>query len=115
MISAPIEGSDLIVPASEFELAKTYPIQFRNYLVIHNDQLQYPVCLYRFDATRYSALWMRCTHQGTELQALGDKLHCPGHGSEFNKLGGVENGPASEPLKTFPVVVSDVQIKISLS
>ena len=30
---------------------------------------------------------MKCTHQGAELQASGDVLQCPAHGSEFNNQG----------------------------
>jgi Rieske Fe-S protein len=114
MITASMVGSDLTVPLSEFEFLKKDQLQFRNYLVVQNDQLLYPVGVYRLSSTNYTALWMRCTHQGTELQAFGDKLHCPAHGSEFNKSGGVENGPAENPLRTFPVVVADGQLKISL-
>jgi len=106
--------SVFVVPLSEFLFLKKYQVQFINYIVFQNDRLQYPVCVYRMSNTDYSALWMRCTHQGTELQAFGDKLHCPAHGSEFNKKGGVENGPAANALRTFPVVVADGQLKISL-
>jgi len=114
LVTASMVGSDLVVPVSEFEFLKKDQVQFRNYIVVQNDRLQYPVCVYRMSNTDYSALWMRCTHQGTELQAFGDKLHCPAHGSEFNKKGGVENGPAANALRTFPVVVADGQLKISL-
>ena len=74
--------------------------------------IQYIV--YRFDDNKYEALLMKCTHQGTELQAFGDKLQCPAHGSEFNKHGKVENGPASASLRTFPVTITDDQLQISL-
>ena len=62
----------------------------------------------------YSALWMKCTHQGTELHAFGDRLQCPAHGSEFTKNGAVQNGPAADPLRTFPVVVDSNVLKINL-
>ena len=62
----------------------------------------------------YSALWMKCTHQGSELQASGDHLHCPSHGSEFNNKGTVSQGPAEKNLKSFPVSVGDGKIKIDL-
>ena len=62
----------------------------------------------------YTALWMKCTHQGTELHAFGDRLQCPAHGSEFKKNGEVQNGPAADPLRTFPVVVADNALKINL-
>src|SRR4051794_33107917 len=56
---------------------------FRSYVIVRNDDLQYPICVYRIDETTYSALWMQCTHQGAELQVSGDQLTCPAHGSEF--------------------------------
>jgi Rieske Fe-S protein len=57
---------------------------------------------------------MKCTHQGSELQVFGDALQCPSHGSEFDKHGGLLNGPADKPLRTFPVKIENDQLKISL-
>jgi Rieske Fe-S protein len=114
LIMADIAGSDMIVPLSEFKQKKGSKKEFRQYLVVQNDLLKYPICIYRFSDTQYQALWMRCTHQGTELQVFGDKMQCPAHGSEFNNLGEVVNGPAAIPLRTFPVTISDQQLKISL-
>jgi Rieske Fe-S protein len=57
---------------------------------------------------------MQCTHQGAELQAFGDKLQCPAHGSEFSNRGQVESGPATAPLRTFPVSADNNELKISL-
>ena len=114
MISAVISGSDMIVPLTDFEIKKGNTAEFKRYLIAQNEILQYPICVYRFDENNYQALWMKCTHQGTELQVFGDKLQCPAHGSEFNNHGKVENGPANTPLRTFPVTVTDNQLKISL-
>jgi Rieske Fe-S protein len=57
---------------------------------------------------------MRCTHQGTELQAAGDYLQCTAHGSEFDKEGRIKNGPADKNLRTFPVTMQDNQLFIDL-
>jgi Rieske Fe-S protein len=111
IISGKISNSDLIVPASSFLIKEN---KFRKYIVVQNEKLQYPVCLYRFNEQQYSALLMRCTHQGTELQVFGDKLECPAHGSAFNNKGVVQNGPASINLRTFPVTIQHDQINISL-
>lgn len=112
--TATILGSDMIVLMTDFEINKGDAKEFKKYLVVQNDKLQYPVCIYRFDENNYQALWMRCTHQGTELQVFGDKLQCPAHGSEFSNHGKVENGPASTSLRTFPVTITNDQLKISL-
>ena len=111
IISGTILNSDLVVPVSSFFLKENI---FRKYIVVQNEKLQYPICLYRFSELQYSALLMRCTHQGTELQVFGDKLECPAHGSAFNNEGIVQNGPASVNLRTFPVTIRNNQINISL-
>jgi len=114
IVSRNISGSDLTVPLSDFETKNGKEIYFKKYIVVQNDQLQYPICVYRFNEKEYAALLMRCTHQGTELQVFGDKLQCPAHGSEFNNKGGVQNGPAENPLRTFPITIESNQLKISL-
>jgi Rieske Fe-S protein len=113
-IDAAIEGSDIVVPLNAFEIVKDNQTEFRRYLVVQNDKLEYPICVYRFSTDKYQALWMKCTHQGTELHVFGDKLQCPAHGSEFANTGAVQNGPAAEPLRTFAVVLSGNDLKISL-
>jgi Rieske Fe-S protein len=113
--SASIDGSELVVPTSEFVSVGDGKVTIRKYVIAHNDKLEYPVCVYRFSDNEYSALWMQCTHQGTELQAFGDRLQCPAHGSEFSDRGLVQNGPADRNLRVFPVKVMNDQIRISLS
>jgi len=114
VLSAPIEGSDLVVPVSAFETLVKGEKQFRPYLVVQNERLQYPICVYRFGDANYTALLMQCTHQGAELQVFGSKLQCPAHGSEFTNTGEVLSSPADKPLRTFPVAVQNLQLKISL-
>jgi Rieske Fe-S protein len=111
MIPGVLSGSDLVIPVSAFSLTDG---KHRNYVVVQNEQLRYPICLYRFGEDQYSAVLMRCTHQGTELQVFGDRLQCPAHGSEFNNKGVVQNGPADTNLRAFPVTVQNNQINISL-
>lgn len=88
--------------------------EYHKYLVVRNDALQYPICVYRFSDTDYSALYMRCSHQGAELQAAGDRLSCPAHGSEFDNRGIVRQGPADQALRSFPVSISGNELMISL-
>lgn len=109
-ITAVIEGGNLLVPISDFvKNGKSL-----NYIVVNNTQLQYPIYLFRFSDVEYTALYMQCTHQGNELTAYGDKLVCSAHGSEFDNKGKVTNGPASNPLRTFPTQLGNQNILISL-
>lgn len=112
--SAKILGDDLVVPLANFETKAGSEKHFKKYVVVQNDLLQYPVCVYRISENEYTALWMQCSHQGAELQVFGDKLQCPAHGSEFDNKGGLQSGPADKKLRTFPVVIENTQLKISL-
>ena len=113
-ISGTLGKDGLFVDVNEFVETKNGRSTYRSYLVVRNNALQYPVCVYRFNENEYSALWMRCTHQGTELQASGDYLQCTAHGSEFNNKGSVKNGPADQNLRSFPVTVNNNQLFIDL-
>lgn len=111
IIAGTLNNADLILPISAFINNKG---SFRKYVVVQHEKLKYPVCVYRFSEVKYTALLMRCTHQGTELQVFGDKLECPAHGSEFNNRGQVQNGPADSDLRTFTVSIHDDQLYILL-
>jgi Rieske Fe-S protein len=84
------------------------------YVIVRHEDLQYPICVYRISATQYSALLMQCTHQGAELQVAGDRLVCPAHGSEFDKMGKTTQPPAMTDLRSFAVVIKNDQLFIDL-
>lgn len=113
-LNAVIDDSDMIVPLDAFRLGSESSDGFRSYVIVENDVLQFPICVYRISAEEYNALWMQCTHQGNELQVFGDMLQCPAHGSEFTRTGAVQNGPAYMSLRTFPVTIANNNLKISL-
>lgn len=113
-ISGTLGKDGLFVDANEFVTKQNGKKAYHSFIVVRNDALQYPVCVYRFNDNEYSALWMRCTHQGTELQAAGDRLQCTAHGSEFDNKGSVKTGPADKSLRSFPVTVSNNQLFIDL-
>jgi Rieske Fe-S protein len=113
-ISGKLGKDGLTIDKNEFVSKQRNKKGYLPFIIVRNEALQYPVCIYRFSENNYSALWMRCTHQGTELQASGDRLQCPAHGSEFDNQGTVKTGPADKALRSFPVTVSDNQIFIDL-
>lgn len=113
-ISGKLGKDGLTVDAGEFVIRQNGKQTYRSYIIIRNEALQYPICVYRLNEKDYSALWMRCTHQGAELQASGDYLQCTAHGSEFDNKGTVKNGPADRNLRNFPVTLSNNQLFIDL-
>ena len=87
---------------------------YSSFIIVRNEKLKYPICIYRFNEQEYAAIWMKCSHQGAELQAAGDVLQCPAHGSEFSNRGEVRNGPANENLRTFPVTITNDELFVDL-
>ena len=113
-ISGKLVNDGVIISKDDFKVKQKGSSAYSSFIIVRNDALQFPICVFRLGADEYSALWMKCTHQGAELQASGDRLQCPAHGSEFNNKGFVANGPASANLRTFPVNVSNNEIFIDL-
>ena len=113
-ISGTLGKDGLFVDTNEFVTKQNGKTIYRSFIIVRNDALQYPVCVYRLSDSEYSALWMQCTHQGTELQASGDRLQCTAHGSEFDNKGLVKTGPADRSLRSFPVSVSNNQLFIDM-
>lgn len=110
-----LKDSFLEIQLNSFEIIKKEKTSFRKYVIVQNKALQYPICVYRLSTSQYQAVLMKCTHQGTELQAYGDRLQCPAHGSEFTKDGDVQNGPADKALRKFPVQINQNLLRINLS
>jgi Rieske Fe-S protein len=109
-----MESNGIAVAASEFNYMKKDQEMVRQYIIVRNDALEFPIYLYRFSQLEYSAVLMKCTHQGNELSASGDHLTCSAHGSEFNNRGVVVNGPAEKNLRPFKVSVNGDQLLIDL-
>jgi Rieske Fe-S protein len=112
-VEGTMESNGIAVAASEFKMTEGSKA-FREYIIVRNDRLEVPICVYRFSDSEYTALLMKCTHQGTELQAAGDHLHCSAHGSEFDNRGKVSQGPAEQSLRTFNVMVNESKLLIEL-
>lgn len=110
-----ISGNYLNVLATEFTLDKNGAPVDRKYVLVRSEKLNFPIYLYKINTQEYSAVWMECSHQGAELSAHGEQLSCPAHGSEFDKLGNVIQGPAQTNLRKFKTIIENGVIKIQLS
>lgn len=64
-----------------------------------NDFLVLDKVIISRESNHFLAFENRCTHLGCTIrEARGDELHCPCHGSRFNRKGLPVKGPASKPL-----------------
>jgi len=113
-VTGKLNNDGILLDAKDFKTKKNGKDAFRPYLIVRNEQLKFPVCVYRFSETDYSALWMECAHQGAEVNVAGSYLQCPAHGSEFDNRGRVVTGPADRNLRTFAVTVNNDELFIDL-
>ncbi|TNE54485.1 MAG: Rieske (2Fe-2S) protein [Bacteroidetes bacterium] len=114
IVQGELRENELVLPLSTFERKKKDQIEHREFVIAQHPELKYPVCIYRNTEDKYQAFLLRCTHQGAELQVFGDKMVCPAHGSEFNRQGEVENGPAFNDLKSFETRKQNEELWIKL-
>lgn len=111
-ISGRLNGDGLLVEKDRFKIGDKG--SYTSFIVVRNESLLFPICIYRFSENDYSAIWLKCAHQGAEVNVAGDTLQCPAHGSEYNNRGVVINGPAVSNLRTFPVEIRQNDLFIDL-
>jgi Rieske Fe-S protein len=74
-----------------------------------------PIVVIRTGATTATALSGVCTHAGCTVEfSSGTRISCPCHGSEFDLSGRVTNGPARQPLPTYPATVDANGVNVML-
>lgn len=113
-LSGKLVNDGITIRKDDFKMEQKGGSSYRSFIIVRNESLKYPICVFRKSEGEYTALWMQCTHQGAELQASGDVLQCSAHGSEFTSEGKVQSGPADKALRTFPVTVISNEIFIDL-
>ncbi len=89
-------------PIKEFDLglSEAYPLNSSTLLP------DVPAVLEHTEAG-FTAMSLKCTHLGCTVEQDGEGYHCPCHGSHYNVNGQVEHGPATQPLASLNVDVSD--------
>ncbi len=107
-------GKDIAVDLSEFDAVKDGFTVKRDFVLVKNDWLRFPIAVYRNSDEHYTALYLECTHRGCELRPAPTILQCPCHGSEFSTTGKVVHSPAERDLLQFPVTVNRHQLLIQL-
>lgn len=74
--------------------------------------MDYDILLVKHSEEKYTALYLKCTHQDQPLTPTKTGLVCNSHGSRFDLGGKVVREPAIEPLKTFPTLIKENNITI---
>lgn len=105
----------LTVSRTEFVEVQKDKTKTRRHILVKTSELDFPIVVYRFSDYEFSALLLRCTHQGSELNVNGDMLTCTAHGSEFSNKGEIIQGPADKTLTAYKVSSDSNNIYIHLT
>lgn len=109
-------GKTISFPKASFiETKKSGEKIARQVVVVNVDNLKFPVAVYDNGSDKYTAVWLKCSHQGNEVSVHGDLLSCSAHGSEYDKSGRVIKGPAKEDLRKFNVRGDESTLYIELA
>jgi Rieske Fe-S protein len=102
------------VQIDKTEFLKENKKSFRRNIIVKPSDWNFPLVVYRKNDKEYTALLLKCTHQGNELNVSGDLLTCSAHGSEFSNTGEVIQGPAETKLKEYKVITDEKYIYIEI-
>ena len=84
-------------------------------LIVKAPQLPGPIILRNLAEVGIVAVSSICTHRGCEVRAMPHSLQCPCHGSEYDELGEVLEGPATRPLKRYEIIETPDLLIIKVS
>jgi cytochrome b6-f complex iron-sulfur subunit len=104
-VKATRDGEYLVFPESELE---GHP-----YAVINHPDQEFPIYVSGKNGA-YSAVLLKCSHKGCELEPSASILTCPCHGSTFKPTGEVIQRPATVPLDSYEVTVSEGRVRIKV-
>ena len=109
------KGKNIQIAKSEFVKTKDGKTSKRKFVIVKDDSIAFPICIYNINESEYIASLLKCTHTACELNVGGGIYVCPCHGSEFSTTGKVLEGPAETDLQTFKTTQDNDFIYLQLS
>lgn len=110
-----IRDKAIVVAKTEFQEVTKKGTKIRPFVLVKLENQNFPIYLYRVSDAEYTAVLMKCSHQGNELNAHDGYLTCPAHGSEYDKTGKVTEGPAEKNLTAYKVTSDAENVYIQIA
>lgn len=98
MLNVKALDKSLSIALTEFQKSKR--------ILVRTPSLEHDIFVHEFDAGKYRATLLQCTHNQEPLKVSDQQLYCPSHGSTFTLDGQVVKAPAKKELKHYPTRIS---------
>ena len=95
VVKAKLFGGKISIPKEELISKKI--------LILEIDELPYPVYISINPKNEVHSFYMKCTHRHYRVEFKNNQFYCNNHGSRFNSLGAVIEGPAKINLSELSV------------
>jgi len=89
----------LTIPLTEFIKSKR--------ILVRTTSLEFDIFVHEFEAGKYRATLLQCTHHNEPVTVSDQQIYCPSHGSTFALDGQVTKAPAKIGLKHYPTRMSE--------
>jgi cytochrome b6-f complex iron-sulfur subunit len=99
MLNVKAIDKSLSIPLTEFQKSKR--------ILVRTPSIDFDIFIHEFDAGKYRATLLQCTHHQEPIKVSDQQIYCPSHGSTFSLDGQVVKAPAKKELKHYPTRISE--------
>ena len=99
MLNVKALDKSLSIPLTEFQKSKR--------ILVRTPSIDFDIFVHEFDAGKYRATLLQCTHHQEPIKVSDQQIYCPSHGSTFSLDGQVVKAPAKKELKHYPTRISE--------
>ncbi len=99
MLNVKALDKSLSIPLAEFQKSKR--------ILVRTPSIDFDIFVHEFDAGKYRATLLQCTHHQEPIKVTYQQIYCPSHGSTFSLDGQVVKAPAKIELKHYPTRISE--------
>ena len=99
MLNVKALDKSLSIPLTEFLKSKR--------ILVRTPSIDFDIFVHEFDAGKYRATLLQCTHHQEPIKVSDQQIYCPSHGSTFSLDGQVVKAPAKKELKHYPTRISE--------
>jgi Rieske Fe-S protein len=84
-------------------------------LILEAEELPYPIFISLNSKNEVHSFYMKCTHRDYRVVFKNNEFYCNNHGSRFDLLGKLIEGPANSNLLELPIKIMNDSFSIDIT